>query len=211
MTATVDNAVAELQRANAELTQQLDEALSRERAMSEVLAVTNSSLGDLMPVFLTIVEKAHALCDAAYGSLQLWDGERFRGVAMRGFPEAMMTALRAGYSPATMPCQRLVEGESVAHCVDLAEIDSPLAREGGVKLAGVRTILYVALRKDGVLLGQIVAARKEVRPFTDKEIALVESFAAHAVIAMENARLDKVVLNGNVLGFSAGRLYRSRA
>jgi class 3 adenylate cyclase len=88
-----------------------------------------------------------------------------------------------------MPCQRLIEGENIAHCVDLAEIDSPIAREGGVKLAGIRTILYVALRKDGVLLGQIVAARKEVRAFTDKEIALVESFAAQAVIAMENARL----------------------
>jgi adenylate cyclase len=189
MTATVDNAAAGLQRANAELQRRLDEALARERAMAEVLAVINSSLGDLMPVFQTIVEKAHALCDAAYGSLQLWDGERFRGVAMRGFPEAMMTALRAGYSPATMPCQRLVDGESVAHCVDLAEIDSPIAREGGVKLAGIRTILYVALRKDGILLGQIVAARQEVRPFSEKEIALVESFAAQAVIAIENARL----------------------
>jgi GAF domain-containing protein len=189
MTATVDNAVADLQRANAELRQERDEALAQKAALAEVLDVINRSPGDLMPVFQTIVEKAHALCDAAYGSLQLWDGERFCGVAMRGFPDAMMTALRAGYSPVTMPCQRLIEGESIAHCVDLAEIDSPIAREGGVKLAGIRTILYVALRKDGVLLGQIVAARKEVRPFTDKQISLVENFADQAVIAIESARL----------------------
>jgi two-component system, NtrC family, sensor kinase len=97
--------------------------------------------------------------------------------------------LRLGYSPSGMPCQRLVEGERVAHCADLAKIDSPVARDGGVKLGGIRTILYVALRKDDVLLGQIVAARQEVRPFSDKEIALVESFAAQAVIAIENARL----------------------
>jgi len=140
-------------------------------------------------VFQSIVEKAHTLCGAACGSLQLWDGEKFRGVAMRGFSEAMVEQLRLGYSPSEMPCQRVVDGERVVHCVDLAEIDSPVAREGGVKLGGVRTILYVALRKDDVLLGQIVAARQEVRPFTEKEIALVENFAAQAVIAMENARL----------------------
>jgi GAF domain-containing protein/anti-sigma regulatory factor (Ser/Thr protein kinase) len=140
-------------------------------------------------VFQSIVEKAHTLCGAACGSLQLWDGEKFRGVAMRGFSEAMVEMLRLGYSPSDMPCQRIVEGERVVHCVDLAEIDSPVAREGGVKLGGVRTILYVALRKDDALLGQIVAARQEVRPFSEKEIALVESFAAQAVIAMENARL----------------------
>ena len=184
-----DETVAERQRANAALQRQLDEyraerdaGLAREAALVEVLDIINRSLGDLTPVFEAIVEKAHTLCGAAYGSLQLWDGEKFHGVAMRGFSEPMVERLRVGYSPwPNMPCRRLVEGERIAHCADLAEVDDPTARVG-VELGGVRTILYVALRKDDALLGQIVAARQEVRPFTEKEIALVESFAAQAVM-----------------------------
>jgi len=138
---------------NARLVTETREALQQQTATAEVLGVINSSPGDLAPVFDAIVEKAHTLCAAASGSLQFWDGRKFRGVAIRGFPEAMVELLRAGYSPSGLPCQRIVEGERVVHCADLAEI----TREGGVKFGGVRTILYVALRKDDVLLGQIVA------------------------------------------------------
>ena len=189
MRAIQDSAIADLRRQLEECRAERDAALAREAALAEVMDAINRSPGDLTPVFQAIVEKAHTLCNAAYGSLQLWNGEKFRAVALRGFSGEMSERLQQGYSPyPDMPCRSLVEGERVAHCIDLAQIDDPTARSG-VELGGVRTILYVALRKDNTLLGQIVAARREVRPFKEKEIALVENFADQAVVAMENARL----------------------
>ena len=124
---------------NARLLTEQQEALEQQTATAEVLRVINASPGDLTPVFDVIVEKAHSLCDAIYGSLQLWDGAKFYGVVMRGFAAPMVERLRQGYSPyPNMPCRRLVEGERVAHCADLAEIDDPTARSG-VELGGVRT------------------------------------------------------------------------
>ncbi|MBV8337296.1 MAG: GAF domain-containing protein, partial [Alphaproteobacteria bacterium] len=181
--------VAALERALDERTAERDEALAREAALAEVLAVVNSSPGDLEPVFQAIVEKAHTLCGAVCGSLQLWDGEKFRGLAMRGFSEPMVEVLREGYIPGpNHPCRHLVDGARIAHCTDMEAVDDPGLRLGA-KLSGIRTVAYVALRKDAALLGQIVAGRLDVRPYTDTELALLENFAAQAVIAMENARL----------------------
>jgi GAF domain-containing protein/nitrogen-specific signal transduction histidine kinase len=187
--AALEGEIAELKRQLESCRAELTEARAQQTATAEVLQVINSSPGNLAPVFDAIVEKAHILCDATQGSLQLWDGEMFRGVAMRGFSEAMVELLRRGYIPGpNHPCRLLLDGQRIAHCADMAAVDDPGTREG-FKLSGIRTVLYVALRKDDVLLGQIVAARQQVRPFTAKEIALVENFAAQAVIAMENARL----------------------
>ena len=184
---------------NTRLLTEIHEALERQTATTEVLQVINASPGDLTPVFDAILEKAHSLCAVAHGALQLYDGEAFRGVASRGLPETLAAHLRQGVVPGpNTPHRRLLEGARFAQVTNWAEIDNPVARAS--LDAGIRTTLFIPLRRERKLLGYIAAARQEVRPFAEKEIALLESFAAQAVIAMENARLlDEVRHRNNEL------------
>ena len=181
--------IAELQDQVGTLASELKEAREQQTATAELLQIINSSPGNLTPVFETILEKAHALCGVAYGSLQLYDGEKLRAVAVHSLPEPLARRLREGFAPGpNHPFRRLLSGEDYIHLSDLAGIDDPMAHATAEE-GGIRTLLAVALRKDSKLLGRITAARTDVRPFTDREISLLENFAAQAVIAMENARL----------------------
>jgi len=176
---------------NARLLTETREALEQQTATAEVLQVINSSPGDLVPVWDAMLEKATRICEAAFGLLLTWDGERFHRVAFRGVPAELISALRQPFAPVPGSfADRLVRGERVIPTADLRESEylRGLGREAFLR-HGARSCVHVGLHKEEGLLGSITIYREEVRPFTDKQIALLENFAAQAVIAMENARL----------------------
>jgi len=174
----------------ARLRRERDEALEQQAATAEVLQTINASPGDLTPVFDAILQKAHALCDVGYGSLQLCDGDTIRAVAVHGLSEGFANLLRQRRR-IVGPAEALLEGERYVQIEDVRQASGEILRAAAEQQDG-RTLLMVPLRKDGRLLGMIVSARlHEVKLFTEKEISLLENFAAQAVIAIENARLLK--------------------
>ncbi len=177
-------------------TKDLTELLEQQTAASAVLQVISNSSGDLDPIFRALLENATRLCEAKFGSLALRDGDAFRIVALHNAPPAYLEERQR--NPLIRPhltsgIGRIAATKRVVHIDDLRAqqtyLDGDPAVATVVDLGGARTIVLVPMLKNNELVGVIAIYRQEVRPFTAKQIALVENFAKQAVIAIENARL----------------------
>ena len=177
-------------------TDDLSEALEQQTATSEVLRVISSSPGELQPVFQAIMEKATRICEAKFGNLLLYEGDAFRRVALYNAPPAWEELWRRDpmvRASSKNPLVRMVATKQLIHMVDIRTEQAYIEREPSVMVlveaAGARTVVTVPMLKENELIGAIAIYRQEVRPFTQKQIDLLTSFANQAVIAIENSRL----------------------
>jgi two-component system NtrC family sensor kinase len=178
---------------NTRLLNELRETLDRQTATSEVLGIISSSPGELQPVFDAVLANATRICEASFGTLMVREGNAFRRVALHNAPLGYLEfAERTPLLPLSdhPSLIRIVETQIPHQIADMsqAEPHSPIS-----KLGQARTLMNVPMLKDGALVGVIGIYRREIRPFSDKQLDLVSNFAAQAVIAIENTRLLNVL------------------
>ena len=170
-------------------TRELSEALEQQTATSEVLKVISSSPSDLRPVFQSMLENSVRICEAKFGQMFLCEGDNVRVVAHLGVPAALVEwdAQRDTFRPAAEGgLARAIRTKNIIHIADFMSEQPSIPV---VKLGGARSYIAVPMLKENEIVGVIVIYRQEVRPFSEKQIDLVQNFAAQAVIAIENARL----------------------
>ena len=175
---------------NTRLLNELRESLEQQTATAEVLGVINASRGDLQPVFEAMVEKARRLCEADAGHLALPVGDDYRSVAVAAMSLEMEELIR---SVSYAPGRGTAVGRALAECrpVQISDIgaDHEHAARHAADKGFIRTILGVPLLREGEAIGAFGLSRQRVEPFSERQIELVRTFAAQAVIAIENTRL----------------------
>ena len=198
---------------NVRLFQELKESLDQQTATSEILGVIASSPTDVQPVLDVVAENAARLCDASHAVIHRVDGDLLRRVAVFGGLSRGPVGAEAAMDRGKLS-HRAVLDRRVIHVHDLAT-DTESEFPGDVEVVqrlGVRTNLAVPLMREDIAVGVIIIQRTEVRPFTDKQIALLKTFADQAVIAIENVRLfqeltealEQQTATSEILGVIAG-------
>jgi len=192
VTTFADQAVMAIE--NTRLLNELRESLQQQTATADVLKVISSSPGNLEPVFQAILASATEICQTKFGTLNLFENNTYRSVALHNPPPQFKMRLgQTLYPHPDSGLARVARTKQVVHIEDIRTQKPYLEGNKAIielaDLAGARTQLSVPMLKEDVLLGSMSIYRQEVRPFTDKQIELVQNFAAQAVIAIENARL----------------------
>src|SRR5262249_20250548 len=182
---------------NVRLFQELKEALEQQTATSEILGVIASSPTDIQPVLDAITKSAAQLCEATDASLYRAEDKVMRHVARHGYSTALRIGETRPIPRGLMSGRAMIDGQTL-HIHDLlTEIHEYPDARAAQQLSGTRTYLATPLLREGSAIGCIVIRRKEVRPFTEKQIALLKTFADQAVIAIENVRLFKEIQERN--------------
>jgi class 3 adenylate cyclase/regulator of replication initiation timing/DNA-binding FrmR family transcriptional regulator len=178
-------------------TTDLTEALEQQTATSEVLQTISSSPGDVQPVFATMLQNAVRICDANFGNIYRWHDSALHLASSHNTPPAYAehrrrSPMRFDQMPESL--RQMIATRLPVQVGDYSAISEHEKKHNaivcaGAELGGIRTVLDVPMVKENELVGAFIVSRQEVRPFTEKQVALVKNFAAQAVIAIENTRL----------------------